>query len=523
MDWNSSLIVAPGSAVMESRASLENPRVSLQDPDAWDEIFGGGRVSASGLKVTHDGALDIAAVWQVVSMISGDIAKLPLDVYRYQPDESRQADLTHPARKIVRRMANEEKSAFQFWRTLMVHALLWNNGYAYIERNGRGDPIGLYNMLPDRTTPERHGGKLYYVTETTREDGSPWLRPVPAADVFHLHGLALDNVRGFDLVEAARDSFGLTLAAQGFAAKFFKHGVRSGGILELPLGMPSPAANKVVEGFSKHHEGQENWFKTVILRDGAKFHQTTMSPNEGQMNETREQQVREVCRWFNVSPSRLGLSDSVSYNSKAEDNQSYLDSTLSPWLEAITSQAYAKLLSQTQRDAESHFFEHNTKALLRMDAQKRFVVYAMAIQRGILSPNECRRAENMPPREGGDEYVDIVAASGGKDLPGIDGANQNVDPPVPGDAPKNRSHEVNRIVYAVASRARHKAKNARAFLEWIDGDLKSFRAEALTACGSDEIVGKAVAELRAIAETTVENELVAAVDAAMTNYERGDE
>ena len=530
---DTTLIVTPGAGsvslvVPEERASLNNPSVSLQDPDAWDEMFNGGRVSMSGVKVSADKALSIAAVWQVVSMLSGDIAKLPLNCYERQDDDSRKVAIGSPAQVLVNRAANPEKTAFDFWRDLAVHALLWNNGYAFIDRNGRGEPMGLYNLLPDRTAPERKGGVLYFVTEVTRPDGGTYLKAIPSSDVLHIRGPSIDAMKGRELIDAAKDSWGLTLSAQGFASRFFKHGVRAGGILEIPLGVQKPASDKIVEGFTKYHEGEENWFKTVILRDGAKFHQTSIPPNEGQMNETREQQVREVCRWFNVPPSRLGLADSVSYNSKSEDNQNYLDNALSTWLRAITSQCDAKLLSATQIAASSHFFEHNTKALLRMNMKERFFVYSIAIQRGIMSPNEVRKAENMPPRDDGkgNEYADIVAASGGGK--GLDGGNQNTGETIatngdgnrgPQDAAGQSRHALHRVVYNISARARKKAENPRAFLEWLDGNLVAFRAEALNDVGSDEVVDKLVAVLKGIAETTGEKELRATVDAAMTQFE----
>ena len=33
--------------------------------------------------------------------------------------------------------------------TLMTHLLLWGNAYAQIIRNGRGEVIGLYPLMPD--------------------------------------------------------------------------------------------------------------------------------------------------------------------------------------------------------------------------------------------------------------------------------------------------------------------------------------------------------------------------------------
>lgn len=383
------------------RSSLENPRMSLKDPSTWDAVCAAYE-SDTGIKITPQKMLGIAAVWQAVTMISGDVAKLPLGIYKRIDDDRRELDRAHPAQNLIRRRANAEQSAFRMWRTALVHQLIWNNAYIFIDRDLQGRPRELINLLPDRTGPERHNGELIYVTETTKRDGSPWLRPIDAADVIHLQGISIDGIEGLELVQAARHCWGLTLALQKFASKYFRNGVRSGGTLELPREMKPTTMDKVEEGFRKAYTGEDNWFKTVILRDGAKFHQTTQPPNEAQMNESREQQVREVARYYNLAPSRLGLSDSVSYNSKAEDNQAYLDTTLSPYLADISGECDLKLL--TEQQVESHYCEHNTAALLKMNTQQRYQIYAIAVRNRLLTPNECRAKENLPPLEGGDEF-----------------------------------------------------------------------------------------------------------------------
>lgn len=423
------------------RSSPERQSFNLNDPAAWDAIFG-GVASDSGVKVTERKALGLGAVWQCVDMISADVAKLPLNRYvrTGESDEDREVDGGHATQAIVRRRANTENSAFRFWRRLMVHALLWNNGYAFIDRDRAGRPLQLINLLPDRTCPERIGGRMFYVTETTRQDGSPWLRPIPAEDVIHIQGLSIESEKGCDLVEAAKNSFGLALGLQKFKSRFFKNGVRTGGILELPAAMKPTTRDKVEEGFRKSYEGEDNWFKTVILRDGAKFHQTTVTPADSETSEATDAEVREVGRYFRVAPSKLGLSDSVSYNSKAEDNQAYLDTTLSPWLVEICSECDLKLLDPGELESGAAYFEHNTKSLLKMNLLQRSQVYAIWIRNKIATPNECRRFENMPPIEGGDNFPQanapaIVAGSsdGGADKDG------NSPPRGPGKEPGEES------------------------------------------------------------------------------------
>ena len=262
-----------------------------------------------------------------------------------------------------------EVSAFKFWRRLYVHALLWGNGYAWIEYNNAGKPMALYNLLPDRTCAKRVVGRdgqvrLAYETEVSTPVG-PRLETLPPEQVFHIEGVATDNLAGCDITQKLKNAWAVGLALERHTAKFFKNGARLGGILEIPNTFSRTAAKTLEEGFTKKHTGPENWFKVAILRDGAKFHSTTVSPEAAKVSEANEDQVRQVARSFNLPPSKLGLADSASYGSKSEDNQAYLDQTLNVWLCAVADECRSKLLTEAQRQANTHYFEQRYKPATR--------------------------------------------------------------------------------------------------------------------------------------------------------------
>lgn len=488
------------SAMMERRATPENPSFGLSDPAAWEKFLGADRV-ASGVRVNPEIAMGVPPFWQGVSMISGDIARMDLLVYKSgEKFNDRTEDFNHPAHLVCLRQWNDEVSAFQGWRQLIVHALIWGNGYAYIQRNGRGDVEALLTLLPDRTEAVRENGVLFYETEVGSDTDMPRVRRMDKQDVFHLRGVGLDGLHGMEMFRIARDSIGLAVASAGFASKFFKNGVRSGGILEVPAAMGQKAQTNLEEGFRKQYEGEENWFRTIVLRDGAKFHQLTVPPNEGQMAETRETQAREVANLLNIPPSRLGVKNTTSYNSQLDDNQRYLDSCLSPWLKAISSECWMKLLSLAQRKADSHFFAHITDELLKMNPIQRAQVHSMAI-RGWMTADEIRRIENLPPTDWG-SAPPTGGSAGGADKGGAAPARGPEDQSG-GEAPAPNPESTNqrRIVFAVTQHARHKAKKPNGFIEWIDGNLMSHRNDAIATLGEDSLIDEMVRELRAVAET----------------------
>lgn len=369
---------------------------------------GGGMMtkSASGIKVTHKTALEVGAVWQAVSMISGDVAMMPFHVFRRLDNGFREVDVRHPADFLISTQPNSECSAFELWRRHLVHALLWQNGYLFVGRNFRAPsakPTFLANLLPDRTEPKRdNDGTLYYETKVGED-----LKRVRLEqnEVIHTKGVCLEIDKGQDLVAVARDAWGLALAAQGFASKFFAHGANTGGILEIPRDLSERAANNLEEGF-RNRGGPDEWFKAAILRDGAKFHATAVSPRDAELTGLSEVQVRQVARYFNVPPFKLGLEDSNAYNSAEMAQLVYLMSCLNHWMSAVKHATTIKLLTRKELEDRTHFLAHNPSVLVETDTKTMNEVLAIQRSNEIINANEWRAKINLNARddEAANEY-----------------------------------------------------------------------------------------------------------------------
>jgi HK97 family phage portal protein len=495
-----SVASAFGAKPSRRNASIENPRYSLDSPELY-EMMAAGHQSASGVTVTHEGSLALSAVWQSLSLISGDGSKLPLYPYKRLPDDDRDIADKHPSYIAVAVRANAEKSAKRFWSDLIVHLLLWRNAYAYINRTGQR--LELYNLLPDRTAPRwikvpdstsRGGFRAQYIFET-EVDGK--LEVVLPRNMLHVRHWSLDGVTAPDLVKAAKDAWGLALASQNFESKFFKNGARKGGILELPSGMPKPARDTLEEGFRKAYEGGDNPFKTVILRDGAKFHDGQVTPEQGQVIELDEKQKREVASYFNIPPSKLGIRDSVSYNSFEQDNLSYLHGCLHHVCDAISDECDMKLLSEPELIGDTHYFEHNYSQFIQADWKTLNEGLEIMRRNEIINADEWRRKLNMNKRPdgGGNEYINPNT----KPAPAAESAPDDKATPPP--KKKNRAafagllnDTLGRMARRVGFDARQSAKSPAKFQAWIDEGAQEHRRMF------DEAMNQPLATLVAIAE-----------------------
>lgn len=446
------------------QASLENPRYSIGD-GAWLEGLGGG-ASDSGIHVTPRIAMTLAPFWQGVSIISGDFATSTANVFRRTSSGDREIASDHDADFLISDSPNEEMDAFELWRRFVLHALVWQNGYIYIDRvGGVGKPLGLYNLLPDRTAPARdENGTLFYKTEV---DGD--LVPLKSEQVIHVKGLSIENGIGLELVRMAQNSLGLSLAAEGFPSKYFANGAQSGGIIEIPLGMSDTATENLMAGVQKKHTGKDNWFKVMVLRDGAKFHSTTIDAQKSQLTELREHQVRDTARFLNLPPHKLGLTDSVSYNSSEQSQIQYITGCLTHWFSAIRGAAQKKLLTVQERKAKSHFIDFNTSKLIERDLKTQVEILAIERQNEIINAEEWRRKLNMSPRTDAKakEYINPNT----KSTPAA--AETKKQDPAPKNAltPAAKAvcvDAINRITRRVTAHARNTAKNSTKLVAWLD-------------------------------------------------------
>jgi HK97 family phage portal protein len=376
--------------------SIENPAVSLNDPDAWEEL-GWASQSASGESVTPASMLSVGAVWQAVGMIAGEASKIPAHAYR-RDGENRQRDSRHPADELLSLYgrANAELSTLLLLRRWYTHALIWPRGFVWIDRRGDGTPVGLYNLLPDRTRLARVEGRLWVLSEVGGK-----LEAFDIDDVLILENVAISDVEAFGPLRAARENIGVQLAKRRFTAKFFANGLHAGGVLQVPPGASDKAKAKVKESIENKRHSGDNAFRTLVLRDGFKWHTTMIAPEAAQMDSVEEAETRNVARFYRMNPSRLGVKDSVSYNSDEAARRAFYDETLSFWLIGARTEFNLKLLTERERVTRSHFVDYLIHAINWADSAALIEIGTKGVQWGIFARDEVRRWYNLNELPGG--------------------------------------------------------------------------------------------------------------------------
>ena len=352
----------------------------------------------AGMRVDEDAALNHAAVWACVRIISESIAALPWRAHRRTGagSEIMSGDLDY----LLHVEANPETSALDFRQTCLAHTLLWGNAYAEIVRNGRGEPIEVWQLAPDKWNPDRtQDGKIWYVT-----DGQPVLE---RENCFHLRGLGFDGLVGYSVIRHAARSVGLGLALDQMAASTFKNGAAPGIIISQKEGKTlSPEGQEALLNSWRHtFQGPENANKVGYVDAGMEVSPLTLPLNDMQFLESRKFQVAEVARWFRVPPHKLADLERATFSNIEHLSLEFVTDTLVPWAARLEAEAQVKLIGRNNRYSGNVYTKINMAGLLRGDMKSRMEAYAIGRQWGWLSANDVRALEDMNEVEGGDDYL----------------------------------------------------------------------------------------------------------------------
>ena len=361
--------------------------------------FGGGGSTKSGLTVTQETALQVSVVMACVRVIAEGVAQVPFRVMKESPDGiTRLPAKDHPLYDVLHRKPNRWQTSFGLRETMVMHAVLMGNAYAFISRVGRDSTIKeLIVIPPGRVRLELNtNGDIAYVV--TGKDGTQ--RALKESDIWHLRGPSWDGQIGMQIINYAREAIGLAMASEETQANLHAKGVKTSGVYSIDGALSKD-----------QYESLKNWIKKefvdstgpMILDRNAKWLPTSMTGVDAQHLETRKHQVEEICRSFRVMPIMAGQSDKAATYASAEQMFiAHLVHTLTPWYERVEQSADCQLLTDKDRD-EGYYTFLDPVGMLRGALKDTAEYLYKLVSIGVMTRNESREKLDLNPIDGLDE------------------------------------------------------------------------------------------------------------------------
>jgi len=357
---------------------------------AW---FGNTGQTESGENITPESSKKISAVLACVRVLSESVASLPLIVYRRLRGGGKIRDIEHPLYRILHDTPNPNQTAFEFREMMMQHVLLRGNAYAQIVSSGRNAVEQLVPLHPDRVRPFiAPDGQVAYSYTPISGPSRVFLQ----SEILHWMIFSSDGIKGESLITHAAETLGLTLAADKYAARYFRNDGTPGGILEHPktIGKTKEDLERFKAGWQEAQSGG-NQHKISILEEGMSFKELKTTNKDSQFLELRAFQVTDIARIFRVPPHLIMDLTKATFSNIEMQSLEFVIYTLMPWLVRIEQRIHKDLF--TPRQLETHFAEFLVTGLLRGDSAARAEFYQKLFAVGAMSPNEIRRLENMNP------------------------------------------------------------------------------------------------------------------------------
>lgn len=358
--------------VTDTRAAVALEERALQITPWGDWSSANGGPSAAGPPVTADSATQLMTVYGCVSLISDTIATLPTDVYRSNGDGTKTKEQSTPQWLDT---PNDYSTMLDFKGQSCVSLLLDGNAYWTYEVNRNLAPTALHCVAPNRWTVRSNKGQevddgsgiAYYL------DGKPY-----RGRLLHLKGITRPGaLKGMSPVEAARQSIGVGLAAQEFAARFYSNGANLSGVIEVPGDLTQDQARDLKRGWARDHSGLSNAHNVGVIDNGAKWNSISVTPEQAQFLASREFQAAEIAgqmflvdpAWFSIS---AGRGQNLTYANQEQRGVHFAQFTLMRWVVRLE-QAFSKLLPPALT------LKFNMDELKRADMKTRFEAWQIAL------------------------------------------------------------------------------------------------------------------------------------------------
>ena len=352
-------------------------------------------VDTNSIQATPNSCLGIPAVFSAVNIVSSNVAKLDLNVWKINSTGSKELDQTHSVQKLLKLRPNVYMSSFDLKRTLIANYLLWGNAYLWLSNfDVMGNVTELMLLNPAQTTVEHevNGGQIYYRSTHPLTNKPLVLEPY---QVIHLKHFSDNGLVGKSPIRIVADSLGQKLGMIKHSKKLYENGTTTSHVLKTDEFLSPEAKTSLRGAWERANTGISNSAKVAILDAGIDLQNISMPMKDAQFIETMQFGIREIASIFNVPPHMLADSSGLKYSNISHQAMSFLQECLQPILTMIQQEFMYKLLIPSEHQTRELIFD--TSEMIKATELDRANFYKLMIESGVMQIDECRLLEGYSP------------------------------------------------------------------------------------------------------------------------------
>ena len=344
-----------------------------------------------GLSGAKNPPLSLSTVYSAVNLISDAIATLPITIKAHNKEGVSELD-QHPLKDIF---TSNLTTKYTLFKTILQSVLLKGNAYCYIERKG-GKVTGLRYLQPEDV-------QVYYRKETKELHytcsyigGTKRIMP---ADMLHFLKYTVDGVQGISVLSHARRSLNIANQTENTAETFFSSGCNLNGVIKVHNNLSNEQKQDIATSWRTTFGGGNTSGGVVVVPSNMDYQPISVSGEDAQMLQSRQYNVADIARFFNISPVLLGDLSNAGYSTIEATNLQFLSYTLNPYIVMLEEELNRKLVG-----GENLEINLDETAILRTDKAQQASYYSTLLSMGVLSINEVRKELGLNAVEGGDSH-----------------------------------------------------------------------------------------------------------------------
>lgn len=376
----------------------------------FDTLMGFLGITSDDLKIRGKNALKEVIVYTCIKLLSESLAKLPLKIY--QDNNGITKATNHYLYKFFKLRPNPYMTSFDFWKCVETLRNIYGNSYVWLDfipmgRKNAGKIQGFYPLNPEQMEiwVDDIGllsskNTIWYIY--TDNVGNKY--KLQSTDLLHFKAMTTDGIIGLSPIVQLKNSIENAKASEQFLNNSFKNGMQSAGIVNYVGDLNQNAEDTFKEKFERMSSGLNNANRISLLPIGYQYQPLALKLTDAQFLENSKLTVQQVSAAFGIKLHQLNELVKSSYSSTSEANRQFYSDTMLAILTPYEQETTYKCFLNSEID-NGIYARFNADVMLRGDTKTRYETYAVAIQNGIKTPNECRNLEEDPPKDGGDQLI----------------------------------------------------------------------------------------------------------------------
>ena len=378
------------------RKKEKEKRENTQSNEPLQYVTPWGEALTFGTLVNRYSSMNISAVFAATNLISNTIAMLPIKVL-INGDEGRNEMTNHPLNMVLCERDNGNLlSRFNLIKMIVQSVIIKGNAFCYIYRAQDGSVMGLRFLEAGDVTINYRKEKdvLLYDVPILKK------RNIEPIDMLHFVLNSYDGINGVSVLSYAARTLGITNASENAAKSFFENGMNVNGLLKVLTPINEKQKEQIRQSWNQAYNGSGGGL--AIINGNMEYQQLTLSPEDSQLLSSRQFNIADIARFFNINPLLLGGESGATYSSLEMLQNAFLVHTLQPYVAMIESEMNRKLLKPSESNLQVIL---ETNDLMRIDKQSQANYYKTMVDAGILSRNEVRKEIGYNGFEGGDGHT----------------------------------------------------------------------------------------------------------------------